>query len=87
VDDEEKKARGENPEKSTSALHLPRIETEEMLAAREKSVAYLRKTQQAESFVKLKFFGEEVNSSCACGVFWDIYSLCFPPLNDFFIRF
>ncbi|KNE60454.1 hypothetical protein AMAG_05841 [Allomyces macrogynus ATCC 38327] len=65
VDEEEKKARGETVEKKSAISALPRVETEEMMAARKKSVTYLKKEQEQEPYVKIQHFHEHTEESAA----------------------
>ncbi|KAJ3352982.1 DNA-directed RNA polymerase III subunit RPC5 [Allomyces javanicus] len=79
VDEEEKKARGETVEKKSAISALPRVETEEMMAARKKSVTYLKKEQEQEPYVKIQHFHEHTPESGA--VFLRFYATHKPAIR------
>ncbi|KAJ3371389.1 DNA-directed RNA polymerase III subunit RPC5 [Allomyces arbusculus] len=79
VDEEEKKARGETVEKKSAISALPRVETEEMMAARKKSVTYLKKEQEQEPYVKIQHFHEHTEESGA--VFHRFYATHKHPIR------
>ncbi|KAI9189491.1 hypothetical protein H9P43_000924 [Blastocladiella emersonii ATCC 22665] len=59
VDEEEKRARGEQVDKKPSAaMLLSRVETEDMASARQKSITHMRKVQDEEKFAPLDYYNE-----------------------------